>query len=153
MNASSSRPGAVPDWIVNHLRVYAESPAKGHLWDATAAGGRADTPTLLLTTTGRKSGRQITMPLIYGRDGDRFIIVGSKGGAPGHPAWYLNLQAQPQAHIQVAEKHYDVRARSAEGEERSRLWSLMEDLYPPYDSYQKRTDRVIPVIVLEPQTP
>ncbi|HEY6644659.1 nitroreductase family deazaflavin-dependent oxidoreductase [Povalibacter sp.] len=139
----------LPKWIVDHLHRYAESPEKGHLWDATAVGGHADTPTLLLTTTGRKSGRQLTMPLIYGRDGDRYVIVASKGGAPQHPAWYLNLQANPEVTLQVIRDKFPAVARTATGEERERLWKMMSAIYPPYPSYQERTDREIPVVVLE----
>lgn len=139
----------VPEWITAHLRRYAESPAQGHLWDATAAGGRPNTPTLLLTTTGRKSGRQLTMPLIYGKDGDHYVIVASKGGAPEHPAWYLNLQSNPRVDLQVVEDKFPAVARTATGEERERLWKMMSAIYPPYPSYQLRTNREIPVVVLE----
>lgn len=141
--------GIVPEWIIEHIRTYIESPAQGHLWDGSFAGGRANAPTLLLTTTGRKSGRHITMPLLYGQDGDNYIIVGSKGGAPQHPAWYLNLQANPQVEVQVVEKRFRARARTAVGEERQRLWQLMVDVHPPYPDYQKSTTRVLPVVVLE----
>jgi deazaflavin-dependent oxidoreductase (nitroreductase family) len=138
-----------PKWIVDHLRQYAESPEKGHLWDGSAAGGHANTPTLLLTTTGRKSGRQLTMPLIYGQDGDRYVVVASKGGDPKHPAWYLNLQDNPQVDVQVVRDTFAAVARTATGEERARLWEMMSKIYPPYPSYQQRTDREIPVVVLE----
>ena len=144
-----SEKNEVPGWITKHLNEYATAPEKGHLWDATAAGGRPDTPTLLLTTTGRKSGKQITMPLIYGVDGDRWVIVASKGGAPEHPAWFLNLQAKPQVELQVVGKKFSAVARVASGEERARLWKLMSDIYPPYPEYQTRTTREIPVVVLE----
>lgn len=139
----------LPDWIAAHLRRYAEDPVAAHDWDATFAGGKPHTPTLLLTTTGRKSGKPFTLPLLYGRDGERFVLVGSKGGAPEHPAWYLNLQSKPGATIQVADEYYDVIARTTEGAERQRLWDMMCEVYPPFPSYQKRTDRLIPVIVLD----
>jgi deazaflavin-dependent oxidoreductase (nitroreductase family) len=148
-NGSAAGEREVPKWIVNHLRVYAESPEQGHLWDATAAGGLPKTPTLLLTTTGRKSGKQLTMPLIYGKDGDRYVIVASKGGAPQHPAWYLNLQSNPRVNVQVIRDKFPAVARTASGEERERLWKMMSAIYPPYPSYQQRTDREIPVVVLE----
>jgi deazaflavin-dependent oxidoreductase (nitroreductase family) len=146
--SAASQP-APPQWIVDHLRLYEESPEKGHLWDATAPGGHPDTPTLLLTTTGRKSGKQLTMPLIYGKDGDRYVIVASKGGDPKHPAWYLNLQDNPQVHVQVVRDKFTATARTAKGEERARLWKMMTAIYPPYPSYQQKTDREIPVVVLE----
>jgi deazaflavin-dependent oxidoreductase (nitroreductase family) len=139
----------IPDWIKNHLREYTESPATAHFWDATFAGGKPATPCLLLTTTGRKSGKQLTMPLIYGKDGNRHVIVASKGGAPDHPAWYLNLQAKPEVELQVAEKTFRAKARTAAGEERKRLWTMMSQIYPPYPDYQKKTQREIPVVILE----
>jgi len=139
---------AVPGWITKHLGEYAAAPEKGHLWDATFAGGRPNTPTLLLTTTGRKSGKQITMPLIYGADGERCIIVASKGGAAEHPAWFLNLQAQPLVDLQVIDKKIRAVASIASGEERARLWQVMADIYPPYIDYQKKTSREIPVVIL-----
>jgi deazaflavin-dependent oxidoreductase (nitroreductase family) len=113
-------------------------------------GGRmGKAPVLLLSVTGRKSGKRRTTPLLYGRDGDNFVLIASMGGAPKHPAWYLNLQGQ-EAEIQVGREKLRVRARDAEGEERDRLWAHMVSLYPAYDSYQKKTSRRIPVVVLEP---
>lgn len=141
----------LPKFIAEHLDVYLRSPQQGHLWDASPTGGYANTPTLLLTTTGRKTGRQLTMPLIYGKDGDRYVVVASKGGAPQHPAWYLNLAADPQVEVQVAERKFAATARTAAGAERQRLWEMMSQVYPPYPSYQERTTREIPVVVLEPR--
>jgi deazaflavin-dependent oxidoreductase (nitroreductase family) len=140
---------AMPQWILDHLEQYRQSPDEAHFWDATFAGGRPRTPTLLLTTVGRKSGKRLTLPLIYGTDGDRHVIVASKGGAPEHPAWYLNLQSNPQVDVQVAARKFQAVARTASGEERRRLWEMMAGIYPPYPDYQKRTDREIPVVVLE----
>ena len=111
----------LPIWIGKHLHEYRQSPSKGHAWDARAAGGHADTPTLLLTTTGRKSGKQLTAPLIYGVDGSNYVVVASKGGAPEHPSWYLNLQTQPNVEVQVVEKKTRAVARNATGAERQRL--------------------------------
>ena len=105
-------------------------------------------PVLLLSVTGRKSGKRRTTPLLYGRDGDNYVVIASVGGAPKHPAWYLNLQGQ-EAEILVGRERLRVRARDAEGEERERLWALMVSLYPPYAEYQKKTERRIPVVVLE----
>ena len=113
-------------------------------------GGRmGKAPVLLLSVTGRKSGKRRTIPLLYGRDGDNFVVIASVGGAPKHPAWYHNLQGQ-EAEIQVGRERRRVRAGEAEGEERDRLWAHMVSLYPAYDSYQKKTSRRIPVVVLEP---
>ena len=139
----------MPKWIVEHLEQYRRSPNEGHFWDATFAGGHPRTPTLLLTTIGRKSGKQLTLPLIYGIDGERHVIVASKGGAPEHPAWYLNLQSNPQVDVQVAARKFQAIARTTHGEERQRLWEMMASIYPPYPDYQKRTNREIPVVVLE----
>jgi deazaflavin-dependent oxidoreductase (nitroreductase family) len=102
---------------------------------------------LLLTTVGRKSGEQRTTPLIHRTDGEHWIVVASKGGAPEHPGWYENLLADPDATIQVKGEHIDVRASTASGDERTRLWSLMTEVWPAYDEYQTKTDRVIPVVV------
>ena len=145
----------LPGWIRDHLTRYLETNGEdGYWWDPATSVGRTDVgkmPTLLLTTIGRKSGNPITLPLIFGQDGKNFIIVGSKGGAPEHPAWYLNLLANPHAAVQVKADRYQVRARVAEGEERERLWKFMNSIWHPYDEYQSKTGRKIPVVVLEPQ--
>ena len=105
---------------------------------------------LLLTTTGRKSGKQRTSPLFYLPDGSNFILVASNGGAARHPLWWLNLQANPQAEVQVRNKHYTVTAREATPEERVRLWPLLVAMYGEYENYQRRTSRAIPVVILTP---
>lgn len=138
----------VPDWIVKHLEEYARDPDKAHYWDGSAFGGDKKTPCLLLTTKGRKSGRMLTMPLIYGTDGANFVIVGSKGGAAQNPAWVFNLEADPNVGVQVARDRFDGVARTAKGSERARLWEMMVGVYPPYRDYQARTEREIPVVVL-----
>jgi len=107
--------------------------------------------TLLLTTRGRKSGKNLIIPLIYRPTGSGgFCVIASKGGAPAHPAWFLNLEADPKVTIQVAKDKYEATARIAHGEERERLWNLMVDYYAPYTDYQAATERKIPVVVLEP---
>ena len=141
----------LPDWIQDHLDRYLKSNgADGHLYDFSAGGGKPDTPNLLLTTTGRKSGKAITLPLIYGVDGDRYVIVASKGGAPEHPAWYLNLVAQPLVEVQVKDKKFRALAITVSDAERERLWQLMVDILPTYNDYIKLTTREIPVVLLEP---
>jgi F420H(2)-dependent quinone reductase len=105
---------------------------------------------LLLTTTGRKSGKPRTQPLLYAQAGEGYAVVASKGGAPAHPFWYLNLHANPVAEVTVGSESRKVRARDAEGEERDRLWRTLGDLYPGYDKYAQKTTRRIPVVVLEP---
>ena len=142
--------GELPDWIADHLRVYQESGGKeGHMWDSTAAGGKGLLPCLLLHTKGRKSGKDFVHPLIYGVTGNDFIIVGSKGGAETHPGWYFNLVADPQTRVQVGPDSFDVTARILAAEERERVWKQMVDLYPPYEDYQAKTDREIPLFLLE----
>lgn len=132
----------LPDWIMDHLRRYqASDGADGHLWNGV--------PCLLLTTTGHKSGAALTLPLIYGRDGARFVIVASRGGAPEHPAWYQNLVAQPRVKLQVAADKFAATARTAAGEERTRLWNAMAKIWPAYEEYRAKTTREIPVVVLE----
>ena len=127
-----------------HVRVYRETDGeRGHDWRGTTV--------LLLTTTGRKSGDTRTTPLIYQPDGDRYVIVASKGGAPEHPGWFANLEADPEAEVKVKASEVPVRARVAEGDERDRRWKLMVATWPDYDQYQEQTDRVIPVVVLEPR--
>ena len=124
-----------------HVRVYRETAGeRGYHWRGTTI--------LLLTTTGRTSGEPRTMPLIHRTDGDRWIVVASKGGWPENPRWFENLMANPDATIEVKGEEVPVRATTATGEERSRLWSLMTEVWPAYDDYQARTEREIPVVVL-----
>jgi deazaflavin-dependent oxidoreductase (nitroreductase family) len=148
----SERPrGPRLDWISDHIRLYQQDPERAHLWDSSIFGGKGLIPTLLLSTKGRKTGLPNVAPVIYGKAGANFIIIGSKGGAPTHTAWYLNLSDNPDCEIQVARDHYRCRARTALGDERTALWAKMRTVYPLYDEYQSRTEREIPVIVLEPQ--
>lgn len=141
----------VPDWIREHLDQYIKTNgAAGHLRDFSSSGGKPDTPNLLLTTTGRKSGKSLTMPLIYGVDGDRYVIVASKGGAPEHPHWYQNLLAQPLVNVQIRDQKFRALAITVTGPERERLWKLMVDILPLYDEYVKLTTRQLPVVLLEP---
>jgi deazaflavin-dependent oxidoreductase (nitroreductase family) len=107
-------------------------------------------PVLLLTTTGRKSGKQRTMPLLYLREGDAFVVVASEGGAERNPAWFLNLQANPAVEVEVGRAKEQRRARAATDEERARLWPRLVEMYPPYEAYQQKTARKIPVVLLEP---
>jgi deazaflavin-dependent oxidoreductase (nitroreductase family) len=130
------------DWVAEHTARYVASGGQdGHEW-------RPGVPTLLLTTTGRKSGVRRRTALIYGHDNDRFVIVASKGGAPEHPAWFLNLEADPTVELQVLDDVFPAVASVAEGSERERLWALMRQIWPAYEEYQTRTDREIPVVIL-----
>ena len=138
-------------WIAEHIALYRSDPEKAHMWDSTPLGGPGLLPTLLLTTTGRRSGEPRALPLIYGEHGDAYVIIASKGGAPDHPLWYENLVAKPECEVQVATKTLSARARVAEGDERATLWQQMAKIYPPYDDYQASAkDREIPVVVLDP---
>ena len=113
-------------------------------------GRMGKSPILLLNTVGRKSGKKRTSPLLYVMDGEDFVIVASKGGASAHPAWYLNLRANPEATVEIGDREVRVRAEEADSEEKSRLWQKMVEMYPAYDDYQKRTEREIPLLVLHP---
>jgi deazaflavin-dependent oxidoreductase (nitroreductase family) len=128
-----------------HVRRYRETGgAVGHDW-------REGSTVLLLTTTGRKTGEPRTTPLIYARDDDRYVVVASKGGAPEHPGWYRNLEKNPEVELQVRGDVFGARARTAAGAERERLWRAANAVWPHYDEYALRTDREIPVVVLEPE--
>jgi deazaflavin-dependent oxidoreductase (nitroreductase family) len=126
-----------------HVRRYRETGgAVGHIW-------REGSTILLLTTTGRTSGEKRTVPLIYAKDGDRYVIIASKGGAPDHPGWYKNIEKNREVELQVKDEVFRARARDATGEERERLWRKANEVWRYYDDYQKRTPREIPVVVLE----
>jgi proline iminopeptidase len=141
----------LPGWIKDHLQRYiATDGVDGHYWNASLGGGEGMVPTLLLTTTGRKSGNALTIPLIYGRAGGGYCVIASKGGAPAHPAWFLNLESQPRVDVQVAAHKFSAVARVAEGEERAALWEQLVGIYAPYTDYQAATARQIPVVVLDP---
>jgi len=114
-------------------------------------GGRlAGSPVLLLDTVGRKTGAPRTSPLLYLPDGDRLVIVASKGGAPRDPVWWLNLKARPKTTVQVGPRRMTVEAEEARGPERDRLWPKLTAMYPSYGDYQKKTPRTIPVVILRP---
>lgn len=126
-----------------HVRQYLETDGQvGHEWNGV--------PILLLTTTGRKSARPRTSALIYGRDGDDYLVIASAGGSDAHPAWYLNLLAEPAALVQVKADRIPVIAHTPSPRERERLWEIATGYWPNYDIYQTRTSRPIPVVVLRP---
>jgi deazaflavin-dependent oxidoreductase (nitroreductase family) len=127
----------------DHVRRYRETGGEvGHIW-------KEGSTILLLTTKGRKTGKPFTTPLIYAEDGDRYVVVASKGGAPEHPGWYENLARDPDVEVQVKDDVFRARARVAEGEERERLWRRANEVWRHYDEYQQKTEREIPVVVLE----
>ena len=148
----SDLPSGLPQWIADHIKLYREDPDKAHMWDSSLGGGEGLLPTLLLTSVGRKSGEPRPLPLIYKKVGDNYVIIASKGGAPAHPAWYLNLVAEPNCQVQAGRAETDATARTASGSEREDLWAQLAEVYPPYNDYQKSAgDREIPVVVLEPK--
>ncbi|MDO3704716.1 nitroreductase family deazaflavin-dependent oxidoreductase [Micromonospora sp. C28SCA-DRY-2] len=130
-------------WVASHVRRYLET-------DGADGGKYHGYDTLLLTTRGRRSGTLRRTALIYGRDGDRYLLVASNGGATRHPNWYLNLCADPEVRVQVGAEKFVARARTATGAERQRLWQVMTGVFPTYAGYQQQTDREIPVVVVEP---
>ena len=138
---------AMPDYSLfgdEHVRQYETTGGKvGHDWNGAHC--------LILHTTARKSGQTRKFPLIYGRDGDDYVVVASKGGAPEHPGWYQNLVAQPDVKIQVRDKVLPVRARTGTAEDKKRVWPIMTAQWPDYDKYQAGTKRDIPVVLLSPR--
>ena len=126
-----------------HVDRYRETGGEvGHIW-------KEGSTILLLTTTGRTSGEPRTTPLIYATDDDRYVIVASQGGAPKNPGWYRNLVKTPEVELQVKDEVFRARARTAEGAERDRLWAKANEVWSHYDEYATRTEREIPVVVLE----
>src|SRR6266545_983077 len=127
-----------------HVRRYIETDGQeGHDW-------LRGVPVLLLTTVGHKSGKERIKPLIYQKEGDAYLVVASNGGSPTPPAWFLNLQADPEVQVQVWGERFPARARTATAEEKPAVWRKMAAVWPDYDEYQKKTDREIPIVVLEP---
>jgi deazaflavin-dependent oxidoreductase (nitroreductase family) len=126
-------------------------PTRLICWDWTIGGGPGPLPTLLLVARGAKSGKLRPLPLLYQEMGGKYVVIGSKGGAPTHPGQYVNLKANPEREIRIGSKRMRARARTASGDRRTRGWKKMAEMYPPYDDYQKRAgSRQIPVVVLEP---
>jgi F420H(2)-dependent quinone reductase len=126
-----------------HVRAYRLSGGR-------IAGSYRGSPVLLLDHVGRRSGKKHTSPLIYARDGDDLVIVASKGGSHKDPLWWLNLKERPETNVQVGSERRKVVARQATPDEKKRVWPVLVRVYPPYESYQQRTSRDIPVILLEP---
>ncbi|EHB58352.1 hypothetical protein MycrhDRAFT_0788 [Mycolicibacterium rhodesiae JS60] len=142
------------DFTAPHLAKYLETGgARGHIVDLSGVGGRRFTTHCLIRYTGRKSGQRYIKPLIYGNFGGEIVIVGSKGGADNHPAWYLNIQSCETLEVQIATQAFEASWREPEGDERHQVWEYMCHLYPPYISYQQSTSRRIPLVMLNPRTP
>lgn len=130
------------DWVAEHIRRYVETDGeKGHLFQGF--------PSLLLTTRGRKSGQLRRTALIYAQDGDRYLVVASAGGSDRHPAWYLNLSAHPDVTVQIKADTFAARARTATAEEKKELWPRAVAVFPRWDTYRSKTDRDIPLVIIE----
>lgn len=142
------------DWATQHREMYLESGgAQGHIMDITPVGGRAFATHCMIKYVGRKSGKVFITPLCYADIGGEVVICASKGGADHHPAWYLNLIEQETVDFQVATQAFRGTWREPEGAEREKVWAFMADCHPFYDSYQKATDRVIPLVMMKAVEP
>ncbi|HVC61969.1 MAG TPA: nitroreductase family deazaflavin-dependent oxidoreductase [Acetobacteraceae bacterium] len=143
----------LPQWMKEHVDRYLSSGGTdGHMYTISRPGvPEKPVSSLLLTTTGRKSGQRYLFPLFYGRAGGSYFVIASKGGAPEHPGWYRNILASPAVDIQVGTAKMQARARTAAGEERTRLWEQAVEIWPPFADYQRKSGgREIPVVVLDP---
>ena len=143
----------LPQWMLDHVARYLSSGGTdGHMYTIKNPNvPEMSVQSLLLTTTGRKSGEKYIFPLFYGETGDSYFIIASKGGAPEHPGWYRNLLANPEAELQVGTRKLKVRARTAADPERAALWEKAVVIWPPFADYQRKaTGREIPVVVLDP---
>lgn len=142
----ASTPGGNPEIVLlgdEHVRRYIETDGEvGYMWNGS--------PIILVTTTGRKSGQPRTFPIIFTPVGDSYVIMASQGGSPKHPAWYLNILDNPNVKLQVKGRKFDGVARTAVSPEREALWAEAIKGWPRYDLYQSRTERQIPVVVLDP---
>ena len=134
------------DWVSEHIQRYVETNGEeGHSWNGV--------PTLLLTTKGRKTGKLRRTALIYGRSGSSYVVVASKGGDENHPFWYLNLTENPEVAVRVGAEDFVAIARTADESEKPELWRTMTQIWPAYEEYQSKTDRPIPLVVLDPVQP
>jgi proline iminopeptidase len=143
----------LPQWMKDHTdRYLASGGTDGHMYTISRPGAPELTvPSLLLTTTGRKSGEKYLFPLFYGDTGNSYFVIASKGGAPEHPGWYRNILANPEVEVQVGTKKMKAHARTATGAEREKLWQQAVAFFPPYADYKvKAGAREIPVVVLDP---
>lgn len=142
------------DWKTQHLEGYLNSGGtQGHIMDVTAVGGHAFTPHCLIRFKGRKSGRTIITPLIYGLLGGEVVICASKGGADHHPNWYLNLVARDEVDFQIATQAFRASWREPAGDERTRVWEYMVGVFPAYAAYQRSTARQLPLVMMRPIEP
>jgi len=144
-------PENFPQWMKDHVDKYMSSKGTdGHMMKIRDL---PEVPTLLLVTRGRKSGGKFLFPLIYGKHGNSYVVIASKGGAPEHPGWYKNLAKDPNVELQVGTEHLKAKARTASGAERARLWDQLVASFAPFADYQvkaKAANREIPVVILDP---
>lgn len=148
---SDTAAAALAAHIDNHRLAYLRSGgAEGHMIEARSSGGHAFSTNLLLRYRGRKSGRTMITPLSYGSIGGEIVVVGSKGGSPTHPHWYLNVTADTRVDFQIATQAFRATWREPTGPERDKVWAYMVDCYPFYGEYQKKTDRQIPLVLMTP---
>ena len=143
------------NWAKEHVQRYQQSNgADGHIWDGLdgAARFKGAFPTLLLTTKGRKTKKEHTTPLIYGRDKENYVVIASQGGRPNHPGWYWNLEQNPRVKLQVINDIFYATAETVTGVERGRLWKKMIKIYPPYEDYRIKAlkTRDIPLVIFYP---
>jgi len=151
---SDSSSGAIKetrrDWVVEHREMYLRSGGtQGHVMDITAVGGLSFATHCLIRYTGRKSGKTFITPLCYADIGGEVVICGSKGGADHHPAWYLNIQGSSSVDFQVATQAFRAAWREPKGAEREKVWAFMQDCFPFYTSYQRSTERLLPLVMMK----
>ncbi len=138
-------------FVAEHIELYLTDPEAAHIYDFSPLGNPHSFPTLLLSTTGRRSGEQRLVPLVYKKIGDEYVVVASKAGAPTNPAWFLNLESQPQCHLRVGKQQFDATARVASDSEYQALWDAMVELFPGYSQYAETTQgRKIPIVLCKP---
>jgi deazaflavin-dependent oxidoreductase (nitroreductase family) len=151
MSEINTTPPGMHEWQEQHLRRYLQSAgAEGHLYDFSPINGEGYQPICLIKHIGRKTGRTLIVPLIYGMVKGEIVIVASKGGAPSHPGWYLNIVAGKELEVQIATQAFRAHWREPANAERQRIWNQMVAIYPPYAEYQESTDRLIPLVVMKP---
>jgi deazaflavin-dependent oxidoreductase (nitroreductase family) len=151
MSTTDTPPPGMHEWQEQHLRRYLRSGgAEGHFYDFDPINGEGYQPICLIKHVGRKTGRTLIVPLIYGMVEGEIVIVASKGGAPAHPAWYLNIAAASEVEVQVATQAFRASWREPAEAERQRIWDQMVAIFPPYAQYQTITDRLIPLVAMKP---
>jgi len=149
MQERETLPSGIQKHLAEHVALYKRDPERAHWWDSSVIGIPGPVRTLLLSTTGRKSGEERYVTLQYFTPGDKYVVVGSKGGVAAHPAWYLNLLETRRCHIQVGAFSSWVEAHVASGVEYTALWEHVSREQPQYKKYQAKTARQIPIVILE----